>query len=468
MKKLKFLGTAVLAASLLFAGCSSQVEEEAENNNGKTPVVIAPEPDEPENPPVNNPPVASTEPASTIGDLDISGYYKKFLVSTSESVAPSTIDPWSSGTKIIPAGDGSYTLKSANLWGGSSGACIAFMGFDAGTFANYEYIAFTVDTTEFTMDYTEGGNTGVNLQLAPTQMSVTSRYTADGKKRTYYVPMSIYGNTVDSAVQFGLIIGGSGSLKVTEVYLAATENPDNRAITGISISPVSATILQNGKTQFTVKDSNNVNLTSDVTYTLSGDAAVDSSITSDGILTAGTTPGSLIVKASYESADTTFTAEANITVLGAMTNLVSSIVLEKYVDSAGGDDNLVTLNDGVFTVAKPVGTTGWGNWSSQLWVTLSPESGNMFETGKKYYVSLTLQSDSDLTECIWKGDDIAGYILQEHVSLAAGVEKTLVQEVEFSASFENFQCILAFGANANAANIKVSDFLVYDITPEVK
>ena len=52
--------------------------------------------------------------------------------------------------------------------------------------------------------------------------------------------------------------------------------------------------------------------------------------------------------------------------------------------------------------------------------------------------------------------------------VAAGVEKTLVQEVEFSASFENFQCILAFGANANAANIKVSDFLVYDITPEVK
>ena len=71
--------------------------------------------------------------------------------------------------------------------------------------------------------------------------------------------MSIYGNTVDSAVQFGLIIGGSGSLKVTEVYLAATENPDNREITGISISPLSANLLQNGKTQFTVNDSKNVN-----------------------------------------------------------------------------------------------------------------------------------------------------------------------------------------------------------------
>ena len=48
------------------------------------------------------------------------------------------------------------------------------------------------------------------------------------------------------------------------------------------------------------------------------------------------------------------------------------------------------------------------------------------------------------------------------------VDRTLVKEIAFTADFENFQCILAFGQNDAAANITVSNITVYDIKPLCK
>ena len=96
---------------------------------------------------------------------------------------------------------------------------------------------------------------------------------------TYRVPLSIFEAAPATASEFAIIIGGTGSLKLNEVYFAAPEDPNNKAITGITITPTSISLEQGGTQQFIVKDSNFVNRTSEVTYTLSGDAAEGSAIT---------------------------------------------------------------------------------------------------------------------------------------------------------------------------------------------
>lgn len=483
MKKIKFLGAAVLAASLIFAGCSSPAgivpegiepidnnNQTGENNNGQNN--NGQNNNGQNNNGQNN---NNNQNTNNGGNEDkphnytapaITDYYKNYLVSSPATASNKALGNWGAGSEATPNGDGTLTISaSGSMWGGVGGVCAPFSGLEAGSLANYEYIVFTIDTTNYVINNTDdgAGNCGVNIKVPDVQKDISNNYVENGKVRTYYAPMSLFESAPETANEFAIIIGGSGSLKLNEVYFAAAEDPSAKAITGIAITPESANVMQGGKLQFTVKDTNHVNITNEVTYTLTGKASEGSSIT-NGLLTAGTTAGSLTVTATYNVNGKDFNAEASITVMGAMTNLVSSVVLEKYIDSAGGNNDLVVLTDGVATVAKPAGTTGWGEWSSQLFLTVSSNSGSIFETGKKYYISVTLESDADLTKCIWKGDDAAGYLLEQGITLVAGEPKTLVKEVEFTASFENFQCIFAFGDNANAANINVSNIIVYDIT----
>lgn len=487
MKKIKFLGTAILAASLLFAGCSSPVEDES-NPNDTTPVAESPE----EIPTGggsssggnngggssggNN--GGSKQPVVNFTAPDLTDYYKNYYVNT--PYTEKDIADWGAGSTATKNDDGTWSIAAGEaMWWDSKpetpkipGICAPFTGIGKGSLAGYEYLVFTVDTTNFVIDNTDdgSGNHGVNVKIPDVQADISSNYVENGKLRTYYAPMTLFNNAPENAVEFALIIAGTGTLKLNEVYFAAADNPATREVTGITITPESATVAQGGSQQFTVKDSNSVNRTNDedVAYTITGDAAEGSTISNNGLLTVGTTAGNLKVTATYKVGNKTFTSSATITVMGAMTNLVNSVALEKYIDSTGANNEVVTLENGVATVAKPAGTTGWGAWSSQLFLTVSSENGNVFETGKKYYISVTLESDADLNGCIWKGDDAAGYLLEENIALIAGESKTLVKEVEFTAGFEKFQCILAFGANANAANITVSNITVYDITPQVK
>ena len=498
MKKIKFLGAAVLAASLIFAGCSSPAgaapeinnpidnNENNENNNGtgqennnnnnnnengqnENNNNQNNNNEQNENSNQNNENNGENSGSETHNYTApaITDYYKNYLVSSPAVASNKTIADWGAGSTATPNADGTWSIASSgSMWDGIGGVCTPFTGFDAGTLAGYEYIVFTVDTTDYVINTTDDGpgNAGVNVKVPETQVDISGNYVANGKVRTYYAPLSAYGTAPSTATEFAIIIGGSGTLKLNEVYFAAAEDPANKAVTGITITPETASLEQNGTQQFTVKDSNYVNRTSDVTYSLTGDAAEGSTITEDGLLTVGTTAGSLTVTASYTVGEDTFTSSATITVMGAMTNLVSSLTLEKYTDSTGAGNSVVTLEDGVFTVSKPAGTTGWGDWSSQLFVTVSSENEKMFETGKKYYISVTLESDADLNGCIWKGDDIAGYFLENNINLIANEAKTIVKEVTFGADFTVFQSVMSFGNNATAATIKVSNFIVYDIT----
>lgn len=393
---------------------------------------------------------------------NLSSYYKKYFVTTEADVDKFTrgVDSWGCGGNSVENDDGTLTLTPGTGWGGST-VVAAFTNIGEGALGLYEYLVLTLDLSNATIINGDGNN-GVNIKIPEVQKAITDNWVknSDGT-RTYYAKLSDWSTTA-TAHEFALIAGAEGTVIVKEVYAAAAEDPASIAITGITITPAAGTLAQGGKQQFTVKDSSLNDVTSSVEYTLTGDAAEGSTITEAGLLTVGTTAGSLTVTAKYTVDETDFTAEATITVMGAMTNLVSSVTLEKYTDASGAGDDVVTISDGVATVAKPA-ASGWGAWSSQLWLTVTSEEAPIFETGKKYYIAATLKSDADLTNCVWKGDDAAGYLLEEGIALTANVEKTIVKEVTFSASFDTFQSIFAFGENG-AANITVSNITVYDIT----
>ena len=400
---------------------------------------------------------------STYEAPDLTNYYKKYFVTTDATVPnfEKAADTWSSGASISKNSDGTLTLKSASLWGGVSGVVSAFPGLETGILSNYEYIVLTLDMSSFTLVKGEGNN-GVNIKIPDIQKPITDNWVKNSDNtRTYYTKISDYADAT-KAVEFALIVGGTGELVVKEIYVAAAEDPANKAVTGITIDPTTSSVKTGEKVTFTVKDSNLVDRTSDVEYSLSGDAATGSSIT-NGVLTVGATAGSITVKATYKVNETPFEAEATVTVLGEMTNLVKSVALEKYTDSTNAGDEKVSIENGVVTLSKPAGTTGWGEWSSQLFLTVSPESGNIFDKDHKYYISVTVESNADLTGCIWKGSENE-YFLERGIGFNANEPKTLKQEVTFTAPFETFQSIMSFGANAAAATIKVTSFTVYDIT----
>jgi len=333
MKKLKFLGTTLLVASLLFAGCSSPVEE----TDATVPGSGAEE--------TGGGGTGGTGGTGTGGSgtggsgtqnnytaPELSNYYKNYLVSSPARESNKTIADWGAGSSAAPNGNGTWTITaSESMWDGVPGVCIPFTGFSAGTFANYEYIVFTVDTTNFVLNNTDDGdgNNGVNVKIPDTQKDITSNYVANGNVRTYYAPISQFGSAPTTATEMAIIIGGTGSLVLNEVYLAATDDPNNRAITGITITPATASIAQGGSQQFTVKDSNHTNITSSATYALSGTAAEGSTITNAGLLTAGTTAGSLTVTATYTVNGSNFTASSTVTVLGDLNNLITNISFAK-------------------------------------------------------------------------------------------------------------------------------------------
>ncbi|WP_191018204.1 Ig-like domain-containing protein [Treponema zioleckii] len=458
MKKLSktFL---ILASSLFVAANGFFVSCSDDAGDDVSPVTNTPKPlpdDE------NN-----SQPEPIIGDSfklsDLDDYYKKYFVKSGEA-GPEIAD-WGAGSEAKRNENNTWTIKSSDsMWTGVGGIAAAFTGLEEGALSGYEYIVFTADISNFTINTEKNeGNYGVNIQIPKVQKAVTDNFVmnADGT-RTYYAKISDFGSAPETAVEFALIAGGSGTFGLKELYFAAKENPAEKAVTKITISASAEKLEQGEKIQFTVKDSNSKNITENVTYTLSGDAAQGSSIDKSGFLTAGNKAGSLTVKASYTVDEKTFETEMTVTVLGTLQNLISKIELEKYTDASGAGNSAVSIEDGIVSVSKPA-ASGWGAWSSQLFLTISSDSTPIFNAGKKYFISATLESDSDLNGCIWKGGDNEGYLLQEKIELKSGEAVTLVKEIEFTATFDKFQCIFAFG-ETGAANIKISNFKIYDIT----
>ena len=478
MKKIKFVATAVIAAALLFTGCTqpntpekqqtSEQETQKTDDNGNQAENQGGENNQAENQGgENNQGGDETTDENKYNAPEIDSYFKYYFVSSPKADTNKAIADWSSGSTATANEDGTYSIATAELWGGNSGICAAITGLEAGSLANYEYIVFTVDSTDFEFDEGGAGNKGVNIKVPEIQEDISDNYVANGNKRTYYAPLSLFGDAPQNATEFALIIGGTGNLKIEEIYIAAKEDPLNKAVTSISISPTTANVEQNATVQFTVKDSNYNNITETVNYTLSGAAAADSSISSAGLLTAGSTEGTITVTAKYTVEGNEFTSPATVTVLPAMVNLVKAITLEKYTSSDFNGDAALLEPDGTTVIIEGDKVTlhkaedsAWNEWSCQLFLKVTGQGEKIFEAGKKYFVSVTVNSSAALQGCVWK-EDMKASILQQGIVYEAGLAKTLTAEVN-GADQEYFKCLLSFPGQAS--DITVSNIKVYEIT----
>ncbi len=391
MKKTKlFMATALLiAASTLFiTGCQPEAE-----NPDSTPIE---KPDPKPNPDPDPTPDPKPEEEIT---LDLSTYsYRKNFVSTSETLGI-TISDWGDGTDRKPNEDGSWTLTaSTSMWGGISGVVAPFTGLNAGLISQYDYIAFTGDFSNFTINDTEDpevGNAGVNIKVPDVQKRfATKNKNADGTI-TYYIATSEFGDAPKTAVEFAIIIGGSGSIKLTEVYLAAKENPV-KPVSAITIAPETTTIASENTVTFTVKDSNFNDVTANTTFAIDGEDATGSTIAAN-VLTAGKTAGTVTVKATYTCDDGTFTATASIEVTAALTNLVTTVGLERVFLQPGWGEILLkdvtvladaaeylTIENNVATYKLPAGLGG--QWQAQLKLSTDAD----IKKDEKWYFSFKL------------------------------------------------------------------------------
>ena len=168
---------------------------------------------------------------------DLSTYYKKYFVGGAATADKFGINPSDWGTGVTATkndADGSYSLGSKQAWGLEL-VVAAFSGFDEGTLANFEYLALTLDTSNYTISSGEGNNNGVNVKIAKQggagtdkQLAITDKSVknADGTT-TYYAKLSDFEGAPAASNEFALIAGGSGTLVVKEIYAAAKENPAN-------------------------------------------------------------------------------------------------------------------------------------------------------------------------------------------------------------------------------------------------
>ncbi|MDY5123523.1 MAG: hypothetical protein SPE59_06965 [Treponema sp.] len=165
---------------------------------------------------------AGTEDTGSASDLEAYTYKRSLL---NENFA----DSWGSGTGITNA-DGKSTLTSGNLWG-AGGVC-GVQKVELGEIARYNYIVFTLDTTNYTIsEYKKEleSNTGVNVKVPNIIVRPSKYYTVDGKT-TYYIPTSEFSNASE-ATEIALIVGGEGTLVLEEFYLAAESEPVAEEIT---------------------------------------------------------------------------------------------------------------------------------------------------------------------------------------------------------------------------------------------
>lgn len=396
---------------------------------------------------------------------DLSSYYKKYFVTTEAEVEKFGIkaDTWGSGSEIKENDDGTLTLTSGKkLWNGTdNGSIAAFTGFTDGLISKYEWIVATLDLSEYTFEGTE-----VNVKVChPTdtaigQLSIVDNWkkNSDGT-RTYFAPVSsdTYTNTKALSHEIGLVVYGEGKIVVKEFYIAAKSDPSKEAITGITINPKSETLAQGGTVQFTVKDSSLNDVTSSVEYTLSGDAVSGSEITKTGLLTVGTTAGALTVTATYkvEGVDDPFTAEANVTVMGAMTNLITSEeVSTKFYNPGWSSEGTLSIEekDGAYTISIPTACTD--RWQAQFGVTTDAA----ISAGDDWYFSFKVKATAATGVSVIKFNN-AATVLDKTFSVEAGEEKVVSFSGTAEENFNNIVVFFDFGFSP-VNEIEISDLLI--------
>lgn len=397
---------------------------------------------------------------------DLSSYYKKYFV-TSDSAAPNfgkCVDTWGSGAGYAPNSDGSIKLTSAHMWDAAAteGVVAAFNDLEKGVLAGYEYIVFTVDTSSFTSTFTSAANDGVNVKLAGggEKLLSVSNNSVKGENNTvtYYAKISDFDSVPQTANQLALIIGGSGTLVVKEIYAAAASDPALKPVTGITITPTTANVDKNGSLQLTVKDSNFADVTSAATYTVDGEAKAGSSVNT-GLLTAGTTSGTLTVTAKYTANGQEFTATATITVLKDLTNLLTTI----NTDSAKNQVTVTDNGNGSFTLTS---NGAGGEWGQQVFFTLDSTCLAKLVDGAKIKINAKVTTETAVRPFmkLQVNNGYAGIDIGTAPSIAAGETKEISLEGTLSGVVSNEVVLLIdFRGTESGKAITISDFKIFDL-----
>lgn len=401
---------------------------------------------------ISNPSVIDDNDNSGYNAPNISSYYKKYFIGS--SITTNTADGWGSGTAYTLNTDdnNSLSVTASTGWSADAAACAAY-NVTAGSLANYEYAVLTVDLSNFTLAAT--GDV-VAVKIPETQVSVLNNAVTNGDgTKTFYAPISSFSASTGSGSQIAFILWGEGTAVIKEAYVAAAVDPTTVDVTSISISPTTLNLVSGDTQTFTVKDSNNVDVTSSATFAIEGTDLTGSTISAN-VLIAGSTAGSVTVKATYNDGTNDFTSTSTVTVLTSVTNLVTN-VSETFTwvgDASWGPitDGVVlsgNLTDG-YTYTIPVATDA--QWKGQLMLTTDAD----VVTGDNYYFSVVLESDVDLAGITIKFDETNQIVIDTSTSLAANTAKKIIFQGTSAVDKDDIKFVFDFGNNP-AATVKVSD-----------
>lgn len=234
MKKIKFLGAAVLAASLIFAGCSSPAgaapeinnpidnnennnETGQENNNNNNNNENGQ--NENNNNQNNNNETGNNETGqnnnNNENELPNTGVYKEYLIGAPADGVNSlkSFQDWGNGSKFTDNADGSITITAGTGWG-ESRVNLAYGDIPAGYFTRFDRVVAFVDESNFTATkeiILFAGSGDDPVTVTPIKKDGLSVYVANISAST----------KAATSTQIALQLFGTGSVTVKSWYFEA-------------------------------------------------------------------------------------------------------------------------------------------------------------------------------------------------------------------------------------------------------
>ncbi|WP_022931832.1 hypothetical protein [Treponema bryantii] len=224
MKKIKFLGTAILAASLLFAGCSSPVEDVVAEED--TSVSLSPEETGSNSGTTNggtttggNTTGGNSNGGSTGGNtnrtIPNTGVYWEYLVGTRDGAidAFKYFQDWGNGSRYTDNPDGSITVTAGTNWGAPR-VNLAYGDIPAGYFSRFDRVVAYVDESNFQASNAVilfAGSGDESITVTPIEKDGLSVYVVDISEST----------KAATSKQIALQLFGTGSVTVKSWYLEA-------------------------------------------------------------------------------------------------------------------------------------------------------------------------------------------------------------------------------------------------------
>ena len=286
MKKIKFLGTAILAASLLLAGCSSPVDDVVEDDD--TTVTLSPEDDG-----------TTSGGGTTTGGGSTSG---------GNEVAKGITVSFSDTNNTVTSADEVYTVNLTNPhdagdeWGNQ--IFIKNPNKKAGV-KKGDVVKATVTVTAdkdittffFKNQYNGGNYTGTDTSITlpantETSVEVVGVVTDDYDDSSSYV-IAIRGNEANTTLTIK---------NIESTVLTGYE------VTSVTLAAAPASISSGEESTITLKDQYGIAI-ANATFVITSDSV--SSTLSGNTLTAGDTTESVVVKAIYGDFEKTITIEVS-------------------------------------------------------------------------------------------------------------------------------------------------------------